>query len=350
MKYCPYCGNRNDDLAYFCAYCGVGLNESADLPNEMAYNPNVQPFPIQKKSKKPMIIATIAIVASLILAGMLYVFVFQNEQDELGKLLEEYNVKVEGAPTTSMQSLAGGNFRSIPQLDHKAKYYLYYNGDKIGEIEETAVGTETYNGVSCYKIVGRSDVELRYSGQDIAFEMDHNYYVNKNGLIPVYMSIDYDFSKPSQLKNADMSIEITWDLDSSEIISTVNALGKTETATAIYPEEYWGMISSFDDLFVGLYESFEYSISTTSEYYDTDMIMEVSVTGKEDVVVPAGTFEDCYVLELDQTEDSYYSSGNLDSSMKVWISEEGYIPQYEASMGSGLGLTIFAKLEGYYTK
>ena len=127
-------------------------------------------------------------------------------------------------------------------------------------------------------------------------------------------------------------------------------MGRTSTATSIFPTEYWGLVSSVDDLYVGYNEEIEYTISSSDFDEDVEMNMQISVTGKEDITVPSGTFENCYILEVEQTQSDYSSYGSFEATTKIWITEDGEFPQSEISMStSGIPIDITSKLEGYYS-
>ena len=334
--------------------------QSSSKPiSEYHYEPSSTYPKIRDKKKKP-IFAVVAIAAILVVSGLSIVFiVFQNPEDEfdviskeLDVLVNNINSKIEGGPKASLYSLAGGNFQSIPNEGNVAKYYVYYDGEKIGETIEGTVGKETYNGRSCYKMLGRSNVEFSYLEQTIAFQMIYAFYEDENTKMPVYMTIKYDYSKPEELKEFDMIISLSWDQNSGEIKTSVQCGEQTGTSTAILPIEYWGMISSVDDLYVGFSEEIDYTMTTSvsGTSSDSDMNLKISITGQEDVTVPSGTFENCYVLEMEQTQSNGYSYSSTDVNMKIWISEDGFVPQKETSLSSmGMPLSITSKLEGYYT-
>jgi len=382
-RYCIKCGCKCYENSKFCTSCGAEFvqnnnytnpetnNNYNDFEQQVSdpykkqsigstyYQPAGDPLTtcpgMPEKKKKPIIAAiAIATAAILIIAGLYVVFVgFENDKkNELDILIGSATSKVEGGPSASLQSLAGGSFQSIPEEGHVAKYYLYNDGSKIGETTEGTVGTEVYQGISCYKIIGRSNMDFSYAGQTIAFQTDYTYYVDVNTNNPVYMIMKYDYSKPEQLKGSEMTVSLSWDQDTGKITSTASVLGQSVTSTLTFPTEYWGMFSSVDDLYVGFSKEFDYtlSVSGAGTSLDADMVMNISVTGQEDVTVPSGTYENCYVLEMKQTQSSEYSYGIIDVNIKIWISEDGVVAQADASLSSaGMPIEITAKLEGYYT-
>jgi len=216
---------------------------------------------------------------------------------------------------------------------------MYYNGEKIGETVEANAGVTTYNGINCYKILGRSDIEMSVMGTTTSFTIDYTYYINENTNLPVYMNIDYDLSESQGGK---MSSTISWNQNTGEIKMTIPV--SSQEITLNFPTEYWGLLSSVDDLYVGYSKEFDYTM--TNEGTTTGISMNISVTSQTDVTVLAGTFEDCYVLEFAQIESNSYSSNQPSVFMKVWISEDGVVPKVESTV---LGMYITQELEGYYT-
>jgi hypothetical protein len=67
--------------------------------------------------------------------------------------------------------------------------------------------------------------------------------------------------------------------------------------------------------------------------------VEMTAIGKEDVVVPSGTYENCFVVNGTQTE--------MDLEVTLWVTEEGVVPQAEVTMAvRGVDpLTLTMKLE-----
>ena len=379
FKRCPKCGIQNNENVPFCTNCGAKFEEkisdfkqptetekidafeqqSSDVYKESAYfeapkpvesmpeyQPYGQPSPYipEKQSKKTKpIIAIVAIAIAAIVVATAFFVLFTGEKDEekseLDRLLDSITGKIEGGPTVSLQSLGSGNFQSIPADGCIAKYYMYYNGEKIGETVEANAGVTTYNGINCYKILGRSDITLTFMETTTSFTIDYTYYINENTNLPVYMNIDYDLSESQGGK---MSSTISWNQNTGEIKMTIPV--SAQEITLNFPTEYWGLLSSVDDLYVGYSKEFDYTM--TNEGTTTGISMNISVTSQTDVTVLAGTFEDCYVLEFVQIESNSYSSNQPSVFMKVWISEDGVVPKVESTV---LGMYITQELEGYYT-
>ena len=170
-----------------------------------------------------------------------------------------------------------------------------------------------------------------------------------------------------------------------------------------FSEEYWDMEPEMEELYVGfekfieftmtleindfnfgmdygieeeesvyeiedLYEEENYEHNIEEELEDFSQTistsMEIKVTDKENVNVPAGEFEDCFVIEVNQRQDSGYedndyedgisSSHSSTSSTKIWVNENGVMPKAEYSLfgGTEIGMgtnnqKLVIKLEDY---
>jgi hypothetical protein len=188
---------------------------------------------------------------------------------------------------------------------------------------------------------------------EIAFVMEYTYYVDEDNSLPVAMILEYEYTKPSQIKGMSMTSQLNWDQSTGEITMTMNnPLGGESISTSMMlPEEYWGLLKTYDSLYVGYSKEINYSMSYMGE--TADIIMTLDVTAIEDITTIGGTFEDCYVIELQQQVSSGSLSNPVNSYMKFWVSEEGVTPKAETTMESlGIGTNGFSmiqELEGYYT-
>jgi len=72
-----------------------------------------------------------------------------------------------------------------------------------------------------------------------------------------------------------------------------------------------------------------------------EVTVEMIAIGNEDVVVPSGTYEDCFVVNGTQPE--------MDLEITLWVTEQGVVPQAEITMAvRGVDpLTLTMKLEHY---
>jgi len=106
----------------------------------------------------------------------------------------------------------------------------------------------------------------------------------------------------------------------------------TKKMTLLLPPERWGAID------VGYSEQF-----TSTIHLDgiAEVTVEMTAIGKEDVVVPSGTYENCFVVNGTQPD--------MDLEMTLWVTEQGVVPQAEITMAvRGVdALTLTLKLEHY---
>lgn len=369
-KYCKNCNKANNDSSNFCVHCGSRIYEIKNSYYESQFEKTKQSSFNQmnmnsyygqnyvnntsvNNKKKPWIITiTIFTAILLIIAGLYFAFYNSTEEkvNELDVMLKNIGDKMDKAPKASLQSLASGNIPCIPDENCLVKYYLYYNDEKIGDLIIGNTGTEYYNGKSCYKLLGRTNVDIEVNDIAIAFQMDYTYYSDKNTDLPVYMIIEYEYSKPMELKGIDISITISWDQDSGEIITTANYLGEKQTSTTIVPTDYWGILSSFDNLYIGYTEQINYVITQPDYHSDIDMLLEISITDIEGIIVPAGTFDNCYVVEFEQSKTNSYYYSKTSSKTKLWITKDGEFPQIQITIPSDtINIEMTAKLEGYYS-
>jgi len=351
-KNCLKCGAYNEENSMFCSNCGNKLETTTlDTQNKVTI------YPEKTKNKKKMIIATVSIVIAISLITMGFLILFmgeeQTEKDELDYLIENITGKIEGGPAVSLQSMAGGNFQTVPSEGCIAKYYVYYDGEKIGETIQANSGKTIYDGTNCYKILGRTNIDMIIMSSEIAFVMEYTYYVDEDNSLPVAMILEYEYTKPSQIKGMSMTSQLNWDQSTGEITMTMNnPLGGESISTSMMlPEEYWGLLKTYDSLYVGYSKEINYSMSYMGE--TADIIMTLDVTAIEDITTIGGTFEDCYAIELQQQVSSGSLSNPVNSYMKFWVSEEGVTPKAETTMESlGIGTNGFSmiqELEGYYT-
>ena len=393
-KYCPNCGIQINEYDTFCPNCGANFEDAADFEPVIVEEKNTfeqkmaeentdsvvfkdtlytdstteqqQPYhqhtpyqpttftPEKKSNNKTIITVIVAILIAVLVVSAVFFALFLDletegetvpgENSSLSEYINTMNSKSSGGPTVSLQSLGSGNFQTIPENQHLAKYYMYYAGEKIGETIEVNTGPTTYNGINCYKILGETDIEMSLMGSDTAFTIDYIYYVKADDKNPIYLSITYDYTQPEELKTFDLTSTTSWDQDEGEITSITSALGQSTTITSTIPTDYWNIISSYADLYVGFTKEFDYTMNVMGE--DSDVSLTFTVTDKEDVSVPAGTFQGCYVINIDQDFTDTNTDQVSEFNMKIWISENGIVPKSETTT-SGFDMT--QKLEGYYT-
>jgi hypothetical protein len=108
-------------------------------------------------------------------------------------------------------------------------------------------------------------------------------------------------------------------------------------------DDFWSKTNLQDVLYVGYSNEVTYTTSVSG--YDTDITLKITVIGQEDVTVEKGTFEDCYIIEIEQ------DSGVVSTTSYMWIDENYVCPKMQisnsaASLGYG---DLVIELEEYYT-
>jgi hypothetical protein len=353
-KYCPDCGANNSDEAGFCLNCGSKLKQYYQQnnsyyqkgDNESIQNPENQDVSKQPISNAPTrnykfltVISVIFISAVIIGAYLISGFIFTDgtNNPSINK------VAVKGGPKFNIESIvSSGNALTTPDIGHTAVYGYYMNGEKLGEMSFTTVNQENYKGEQCYKIVGDGSYNFEIYGQsmDLGFEIDA--YVSKSDGKLAYFYYDFDINQPF---NIDMSMTLDINKENGEITVTVdNSLMESQSTVIETSEEYWDCTLLQDDLFVGYLKEVAYSMSVMG--IETEVNLIISVTGMEDVTVIQGTFEDCYVVEIEQDQ------GISSSTSTLWIDEDGICPKMQlggstTSSFSYEGMII--ELEEYYT-
>lgn len=349
-KNCQNCGIANADDNIFCINCGEKLSPGSTevksitepIAEPYASVPPLPPSEIKSK-KKPMIIAVTIIVAILLVTATFFLFFYKENITSKVNTFFETAQKVSGGPAVSLQSLASGNVNSAPASGHGAKYYMYLDGKKIGESKEINDGETTYNGINCYKILGTSNLELTVTNTLIEATVEYASYVNKNDKTPIHMDFTYKYTKPQTIE---MPMLIDFDRNAGTITTSIS----NQNMILNMPKEYWGMISSVNDLYVGFSKDFDCTM--TAQGNNINVNYNITVLRQEDVTVLAGTFEDCYLVEFKVTYGSFtMSSSNM--NMKIWISQDGVMPKAEITSGIITGSSsskITQELEGYYQK
>jgi hypothetical protein len=105
----------------------------------------------------------------------------------------------------------------------------------------------------------------------------------------------------------------------------------TQMMLLLHPE-HWGAID------VGYSEQFTPSISYGGI---AELTVEMTAIGKQDVVVPYDTYENCFLVSGTQSD--------MGLEMTLWVTEQGVVPQAEITMAvRGVDhLTLTMKLEHY---
>lgn len=354
-KYCPICGIENLEEAAFCIKCGASFGASNPINNApyqqetnngampQYYGQTQQYTPQRSKSRMKPIIAIIGTV--VIVAILIGALLFSGALDGVTNSEEDINkISVDGGPQANLESLvSGGNVLTTPAQGHTAVYGYYMSGSKIGEIYFTGAGEAYYDGKYCDKIIGGGNLNLEVYGQTVGMDFDLTGYVDKTDSILTYSTYNFNFDKPVSM---DMDMTLDFDKYEGEITFTISSSMTGSQSTVIeVSDDYWDMQLSEEDLYVGYIDEIQYTMSV--EGYDVAMILRIKVVAQEDITVPKGTFQDCYRIEIEQTETLTLTT----TTSKVWIDENYICPKMEIdSDASSLGygdMTI--ELEEYYT-
>lgn len=358
-KYCPICGIENLGEAVTCINCRAnfqGIIPTNNTPDQQAtyesgmpqYYGQTQQYTPKKSPKKIMSIIAVAaalVISVFLIGSFLADGPFKDIDD---KYEDEYKIHVAGGPEANLESIvSGGNALTTPDIGHTAVYGYYMGYYRIGEISFTNMGEETYNGEYCEKIYGNGYLNFDVFGQAIGTDYDLSAFVTKADSILVHSVYSFYFNKPFK-----MDMEMTLDLNKENGEITITAYssitGSISTAIEV-SDDYWNIKLLEENLYVGYIEEITYITSVAG--YETTVTLRISVVGKEDVSVPKGTFEECYRIEIEQTETLTSST----TTQKIWITEDGICPKMEI-----IGITstfdyeeisegMSIELEEYYT-
>lgn len=369
VKICPKCNIKAYNHETYCMNCGTrfepnNLSNSPDQdisqqPNytnpsnypqyqQMSTYPN---YPPRKNLKIIVPIIAIIIVVLLVSVAFLVLFTGENGKD---KSSNSGTITLNGGgPAVNLQALASGNFQVVPEEGYIATYGYYLNNERIGETTFRTVGTETYNGQTCYKILGETEFSMSQSGYSLTITMDYTCYVKKSNQMPVYMIMTMDYGNiPGYTGDTSMTSEFTWDEDTGEMDMSMDMIGQEYSMICSFPQDYWDMVS-FDDLTVGETTTSDFTMSYNIPGYSSqtvDAIMTFTLTAIEDITVSGYTFKDCYVIERGQETSSSIMGtyASADSQMTMWVTQDGIVPKAVTSTSStGFTISITLLLEQY---
>jgi hypothetical protein len=353
-KNCPICGIENPKEAVYCGYCGSrfiveGLSnitpvKQRNSDNQMTqhYEMNQQYSTPKKSSRKNKYIISITVIGVVaILIGALLITGFLNDTVINNPTINKIPAK--GGPKVNIESIvSGGNALATPAEGHTAVYGYYLNSSKIGEIFFTSIGEEVYGGKQCDKIIGGGNFDFEIYDQSVGVNFDIDAYISKSDGILTNSHYSFDLNIPYNI-NMDMILDI--DKEEGEITVTVDGSLMSSTSTVIkVTDDYWDCTLLKDNLYVGFIKEVAYTMNVYG--YDAEVNLKISVIGLEDVTVKKGTFEDCYIVQIEQIQ------GYTTTTSKIWIDEDGICPKMQiGSSGSSSisyeGMTI--ELEEYYT-
>ena len=332
-KYCTYCGYQNHESTDFCSSCGRKFQE-----NVQTYNKNqIETYPgqsqtyIPKKSSKKMIII-LPIIATLV--AIMLIIVFLNPFSQSGT--QEVKIYTGSGPTINLQSLTSGNAIAIPEDGRTAIYGFYLGSQKLGEISHTSEGIVFYQDIECYKIVGSGAMSYEYSSYSIDFIYNYCAYISKHDNTLIYSELSYEYLQPTTYE---MEMSISVDKEKGELTTTVNGI---KTISKL-PDYYWD-INFQNNLYVGYKEEINYNIYSSG--YSYNATMKIFIPVKEDVVVPAGKFLDCYKIIYEME-----SEFGIITSTSVWVNDNWITPKMQIGSASSemndIDLSISVQLISY---
>ncbi|MBE0431712.1 MAG: hypothetical protein IBX67_07785 [Dehalococcoidia bacterium] len=194
-----------------------------------------------------------------------------------------------------------------------AAYGYYHQHSRVGELRLSAVDTATYQfegNFSIHTTAGR--IRDNFHGELGDFRSS----------VPPLRSMGRS--------NGDWAMPFPTALDAAVFVHT------TAEMTSWLPPEHWGSIDA------GYSEQFTYRIPFLVG--GPQLTVRMTITGSEDVVVPSGTYRDCFVVNGTQAE--------MGLEMTLWVTEQGLVPRAEITMDvRGIDpVTLTLKLEHYEQK
>jgi len=192
---------------------------------------------------------------------------------------------------------------------HSATYGYYRQESRVGELQLTLAGAGTYEFEGDFGI----NTTVGEVGGDFNGEAD---FARGSTLASTSFSQSYK----------DSSLPFPTAIDAGIFVDLT-----TSTTLLLLPER-WGTIHA------GYSTQFTPSIPYGAP---AELDVEMTVIETEDVVVPSGTFENCFVVNGTQPD--------MQLEMTIWVTGQGIVPQAEVIMPvRGVGpLTLTLQLEQY---
>jgi hypothetical protein len=186
---------------------------------------------------------------------------------------------------------------------HSATYGYYFQECRVGELQFASVGNRAYQFEGEFNI----DTSVGEVGGSFDGEVGPQ-------------------SKSSGGSCGDSSLPFPTAIDAAIFVDV------TREMPFLLPPERWGGID------IGYSEQFTSMIPLGGI---PELTVEMTAIGKEDAVVPSGTYQNCFVVNGTQPE--------MDLEITLWVTEQGIVPQAEITMAvRGVDpLTLTMKLENY---
>ncbi len=192
---------------------------------------------------------------------------------------------------------------------HSATYGYYFQESRVGELQFASIDNRTYQF--------EGEFALNITAGEVRVDF-HGELENFRNSVPQFTSL------AGGLK--DSSLPFPTPIDAAIFVDV------TKKMTLLLPPERWEGIDA------GYSEQFTSTLPLDGV---PEVTVEMTVIGKEDVVVPSGTYENCFVVNGTQPD--------IDLELTFWVTEQCVVPQAEVTMAvqgvDPLKLTI--KLEHY---
>src|SRR3972149_11223996 len=191
---------------------------------------------------------------------------------------------------------------------HSATYGYYFQESRVGEVQFASVAAGTY------QFEGEFSINITIGEVGASFNGEVGDFRNS---VPRSTSLgrSYGDSSPPFPTSTDTAIFVNVTLQ----------------MTFLLPPERWG----------GIHVGYSAQFTSMTPYSLPKLNVEMTAIGKEDVVVPSGTYGNCFVVNGTQPE--------MGLEMTLWVTEEGVVPQAEITMAvRGVDpITLAMKLEHY---
>jgi hypothetical protein len=192
---------------------------------------------------------------------------------------------------------------------HSATYGYYFQESRGGELQFSLVDTETY------QFEGEFNIDTTIGEVGASFDGEIGDFRDS---VPRFTSLGGSYE--------DSSLPFPTAIDAAIFVDV------TRKMTLLLLPERWGAIG------VGYSAQFTYFVPLGGV---PELNVEMNAIGNEDVVVPSGTYENCFVVNGTQPD--------MDLEMTLWVTEQGVVPQAKITMAvRGVDrLTLTMKLENY---
>jgi len=190
---------------------------------------------------------------------------------------------------------------------HSATYGYYCQESRVGELQFGSADNRTY------QFEGEFSINTTVGEVGVSFDGDVGDFRDS-----VPQSTSFGWS------SEDSTLPLPTAIDAGIFVDI------TREMTLLLPPERWG------DIDVGYSEQLTSMVSYGGI---AELSVEITAIRKEDIVVPSGTYQNCFVVNGTQPD--------MDLEITFWVTEQGVVPQAEVTMAvRGIDpLTLTMKLE-----